>query len=32
MRLMRVKNQGYIHYNKASVILYGMREFLGEDT
>ncbi len=32
MPLMRVENQGYIHYNKASVILYGMREFLGEDT
>ena len=30
--LMRVENQGYIHYNKASVVLYGMREFLGEDT
>ena len=30
--LMRVENQGYIHYNKGSVVLYGMREFLGEDT
>jgi len=30
--LMRVENQGYIHYNKASVVLYTMREFLGEDT
>ena len=30
--LMRVENQGYIHYNKGSVVLYGIREFLGEDT
>ena len=30
--LMQVENQGYIHYNKGSVVLYGMREFLGEDT
>ncbi|MBK8498400.1 MAG: hypothetical protein IPL52_06170 [Flavobacteriales bacterium] len=30
--LMRVENQGYIHYNKGSVVLYCMREFLGEDT
>ncbi|MBK7083971.1 MAG: ABC transporter permease [Flavobacteriales bacterium] len=30
--LMFVENQGYIHYNKASVLLYCMREFLGEDT
>ncbi len=30
--LMRVENQNYIHYNKASVVLYSMREFLGEDT
>ena len=27
-----MENQGYIHYNKGSVVLYGMREFLGEDT
>ncbi|MBK6775455.1 MAG: hypothetical protein IPG74_06270 [Flavobacteriales bacterium] len=32
MPLMQVENQGYIHYNKGSVVLYGMREFLGEDT
>lgn len=30
--LLNVENQGYIHYNKASVVLYGLRNFLGEDT
>ena len=30
--LMYVENQGYIHYNKASVVMYCMREFVGEDT
>ncbi|HEY0978559.1 MAG TPA: M1 family aminopeptidase [Flavobacteriales bacterium] len=30
--LMEVENQGYIHYNKGSVMLYNMREFVGEDT
>ncbi|MCB0768859.1 MAG: hypothetical protein KDC00_00450 [Flavobacteriales bacterium] len=30
--ILKVENQGYIHYNKGSVVLYGMREFLGEDT
>ena len=30
--ILHVENQGYIHYNKGSVVLYGMREFLGEDT
>ncbi|MBX2973703.1 MAG: ABC transporter permease [Flavobacteriales bacterium] len=30
--LMEVENQGYIHYNKGSVMLYGLREYLGEDT
>jgi aminopeptidase N len=29
--LLTVENQGYIHYNKGSVMLYGLREFLGED-
>lgn len=29
---MKVENQGYIHYNKGSVVLYCMREFLGRDT
>ncbi|MGB3526424.1 MAG: M1 family aminopeptidase [Flavobacteriales bacterium] len=32
MPLLTVENQGYIHYNKASVVLYGLRDFLGEDT
>ncbi len=30
--LLNVENQGYIHYNKASVVLYGLRSFLGEDS
>ncbi|HMN04150.1 MAG TPA: M1 family aminopeptidase [Flavobacteriales bacterium] len=30
--LLTVENQGYIHYNKASTVLYGLRNFLGEDT
>ncbi|MBL0129197.1 MAG: hypothetical protein IPP83_17520 [Flavobacteriales bacterium] len=30
--IMKVENQGYIHYNKGSVVLYCMREYLGEDT
>jgi len=30
--ILHVENQGYIHYNKGSVVLYGMREFIGEDT
>lgn len=29
--LMRVENQQYIHYNKGSVVLYGLRDFLGEE-
>lgn len=29
--LLTVENQGYIHYNKGSVMLYGLREFLGEE-
>ncbi|MFN5853245.1 MAG: M1 family aminopeptidase [Pirellulaceae bacterium] len=30
--LMRVEpNQGYIHYNKGSVILYALKELMGED-
>lgn len=29
--LLTVENQGYIHYNKASVMLYGLRSFLGEE-
>jgi ABC-2 type transport system permease protein len=30
--LLKVENQGYIHYNKGSVMLYNLRDFLGEDT
>ena len=30
--LLRVENQGYIHYNKASVVLYALRDFVGDDT
>jgi len=30
--LMQVENQGYIHYNKGSVVLYGLRDFVGEDS
>ncbi|MBK9760700.1 MAG: hypothetical protein IPO90_12185 [Flavobacteriales bacterium] len=30
--LLEVENQGYIHYNKASVILYCLRDFVGEDS
>ena len=30
--LMTVEDQGYVYYNKASVVLYGLRSFLGEDT
>lgn len=29
--LLQVENQGYIHYNKASVVLYHLREMIGED-
>lgn len=28
--LMLCENQGYIHYNKGSVIMYSMRDYLGE--
>ena len=30
--LLEVENQQYIHYNKASVVLYGLRDFVGEDS
>ncbi|MBX9785393.1 MAG: ABC transporter permease [Chitinophagaceae bacterium] len=30
--LMLTENQQYIHYNKGSVIMYALRDFLGEDT
>ncbi|MEO1085383.1 MAG: M1 family aminopeptidase, partial [Acidobacteriota bacterium] len=31
MPLMLVENQGYIHYRKGSVIMYALRDMLGED-
>jgi ABC-2 type transport system permease protein len=30
--LMQVENQAYIHYNKGSVVLYCLRDFVGEDS
>ncbi|WP_051292885.1 ABC transporter permease/M1 family aminopeptidase [Olivibacter sitiensis] len=32
MPLMLVENQAYIHYNKGSVVMYALRDYLGEDT
>ena len=29
--LVQVENQGYIHYNKASVLMYNFREMVGEE-
>ncbi len=29
--LVRVENQPYIHYNKGSLVMYALREYLGED-
>ena len=29
--LMRVENQPYIHYNKGSLVMYQLREYLGEE-
>ncbi len=29
--LMLCENQGYIHYNKGSVVMYALRDYLGED-
>jgi aminopeptidase N len=29
--LLRVENQPYIHYNKGSLVMYALREYLGED-
>lgn len=29
--LLKVENQGYIHYNKASVVMYYLQEMIGED-
>lgn len=31
MPLMKVENQQYIHYNKGSVVMYGLKDFIGED-
>jgi hypothetical protein len=30
MPLMKVESQQYIHYNKGSVVMYGLRDFIGE--
>jgi ABC-2 type transport system permease protein len=30
--MLEVENQGYIHYNKGSVVLYCLRDFVGEDS
>jgi ABC-2 type transport system permease protein len=32
MPLMKVENQQYIHYNKGSVVMYALQDFLGEET
>jgi hypothetical protein len=29
--LLRVENQGYIHYRKGSVVMYALKDYLGED-
>ncbi|HVG61258.1 MAG TPA: M1 family aminopeptidase [Hyalangium sp.] len=31
MPLMRVENQGYVHYRKGSVVMYALQDYLGED-
>jgi ABC-2 type transport system permease protein len=31
MPLQLVENQGYIHYNKGSVVTYGLRDYIGEN-
>jgi len=30
--LVRVENQPYIHYNKASLVFYSLKDYIGEDT
>ena len=30
--LMYVENQQYIHYNKGSIIMYALKEYIGEDS
>ncbi|HYO53350.1 ABC transporter permease/M1 family aminopeptidase [Archangium sp.] len=32
MPLMRVENQPYVHYNKGSVVMYALQDYVGEDT
>ncbi|HKP30207.1 MAG TPA: M1 family aminopeptidase, partial [Gemmatimonadales bacterium] len=32
MPLMLVENQPYIHYNKGSLVLYALRDYIGEDS
>lgn len=32
MPLMLVENQGYIHYRKGSLVMYALRDYLGEET
>lgn len=32
MPLYLNENQGYIHYNKGSVVMYALRDYIGEDT
>ncbi|MEX2572634.1 MAG: M1 family aminopeptidase [Gemmatimonadota bacterium] len=29
--LLRVENQSYIHYNKGSLVMYALRDYIGED-
>ncbi|MEM6995407.1 MAG: M1 family aminopeptidase, partial [Myxococcota bacterium] len=29
--IMLVENQGYVHYNKGSLVMYALREYLGEE-
>ncbi len=31
MPLMRVENQGYIHYRKGSLVMYALKDYMGED-
>jgi aminopeptidase N len=31
MPLVRVENQGYIHYRKGSLVMYALKDYLGED-
>ena len=30
--LMLVENQGYIHYNKGSLVMYALQDYIGEST